>query len=374
MSPLLVSRIWIMVLNIVIGSKASALIGYGSSTAVVSQKIQEGFLSGFELGLQDVLGATRAKSILLTHQVTDNSSSGAITSANILIQKGAQVLVGFPGSHDSLLVARLAQEKKIPALFVGSGHSDLANFGSEVLTTGIHMKDSLLPVLRFAKKKYRNSQGYVIINPFSVFSKNQQQQIQKMISDGIFKPDDFRFVMLNKSVSLSETDIKEMKEKSDSFIVLTPYPEELVKVMSQIENLISPRPIFAGSSWATAETDIIRRYVLNLKAPFFMATEWLKGSPDSIPFEKKYRKTYGTEASPESSFGFDVGSIVGQIVLRIKGPITSESFRVALNKDRCFKKLSVSQICFQASGGHALRDTAILQFTKDGMIPVSNGH
>src|ERR1700761_6508428 len=76
-------------------------IGYGSSTAVITSKIQEGFFMGFELGFRKVLGVERASHLLITDQISNNSQLAAIQSANELINQNVVALFGFPGSNDA---------------------------------------------------------------------------------------------------------------------------------------------------------------------------------------------------------------------------------------------------------------------------------
>lgn len=344
------------------------LIGYGSSTAVISSKIQEGFLMGYQLGFDFILGENKSLDIVNIIQDTSGSPLGAKKVFNTLIEQGAIAITGFAGSHDSMLVSERAKELGLLTIFIDSGHSGLGLRGPNVLTTGLPMKNGLEKAFAFIKKQFPKKKGLILINPSAVFSVDQYNLL-KMIKS-VDTELSFEFGMLNKQLKLDSQDLIKLKNKEYSYVFLTPYPEELIPSLNQFASELIDIPYVTGGSWGTAEPDILRRFLVNKKAPVFMIAEWIRGTPDSELFERIAEKKYGKAAVAEVVFGFEVGEIIAQIVKRVKGPLTKESLISALNQDRCFFTHTVGKLCFPKEGGHATRPVQLTRFTKDGFVRI----
>jgi hypothetical protein len=157
--------------------QAKPLIGYGSSDAVLPAKNQELFYMGFSLGFQNTVKNKNSTSLVSTKQISDNSQLGAIQSVNQLIEDGVKVLVGFPTSHEALLVGKLVKDKGILTIFCGAGHSDLGTFGHSVYTTGESMSYGVDKMMEFISENFKGKKGAIISNPYAVFSKTLTETI-----------------------------------------------------------------------------------------------------------------------------------------------------------------------------------------------------
>jgi ABC-type branched-subunit amino acid transport system substrate-binding protein len=370
--PRMVAAVWIIAQSITAVADASGIIGYGSSTAVVTAKIQETFYMGFELGFEDVLGHKKASELLAVKQVSDGSQQGATRSAEYLIQNGVIALLGFPSSHDSLLAADIAQKNKMFALFTGSGHSDLALKGPTVFTTGASMDKAVESIIRFAQRILPAKRGMVLINPYAVFSMNHETVVHKFMHDKVFPGVEVETVRLNKELMLNEDDIKALKAGKYGYVFLTPYPEELAPLMNQLSENKIDVPMIASSSWGTAEPDIMTRFVSMKKTPFYVGTEWVRGQAESRHFERLARLRYGKDPGSEMSYGYDVGVIAATVIARVKGPLTKESIVRSFKEQPCFKHVTVGEICFGPNGGHAIRPLRIQRLTKSGRVLVKD--
>ncbi len=350
-----------------------AKIGYGSSTAVVTAKIQETFYMGFELGFEEILGEKRANEILLVKQVSDGSQRGSTRSAEYLVNNGAIALVGFPSSHDSLLAADIAQKNGFLTIFAGSGHTDLAKKGPTVFTTGTSMESAVESIVRFIQRKIPGKRGMAVVNPYAVFSLNHETVIKQIMDEKKIPGVTMTPVRLTKEMVLSKTDLAALKRGDYDYLFVTPYPEELAPFMSQLSENRVDLPMIASSSWGTAEPDIMARFVSSKKTPFFIGTEWVRGQPESRHFETLAQSHYGREPNSEMSYGYDVGVITATVVSRLTGDLTKESILKAFNQNRCFQHTTVGEICFGPNGGHAKRSIRIEQLTKSGRVLVGGG-
>ncbi len=348
-------------------------IGYGSSTSVISAKTQESFFMGFELGFEKVLGAKRARSLLVVKQVADGTPLGAVRSAETLLDQGAIALVGFTGSHDSLLVAEVAQKRGMFALFTGSGHSDLAKKGNTVFTTGASMQSGIEVVLSFVERTYPNKRGLAIVNPYAVFSMNHEDILRDLNERHVFPKAHIETARLTKELVLKDDTLQALKRGEYDYLFLTPYPDELLTFFNQLSENKIDLPMLAGSSWGTAESETMRRFLVKNNSPFYMAAEWVKGQKESRVFEALVKRKYGKEAISEISFGYDVGVITALTTERVKGALTQASLLAAFQNDPCFTGLTVGRICFDSKGGHAKRKINMLKFTKHGFVPTHSG-
>ena len=350
-------------------SSEQAKIGYGSSDAVLPAKNQELFFMGFEAGFKKMVSEKTAGEILIAEQVADGSPLGAMRSAESLIGRGAVALVGFPTSHEALLASKIALQHGVLAVFSGAGHADLAKLGSLIFTTGESMRYSVESSLAFIKKYFPKGEGVLITNPSAVFSKNQEDTFVDLMKGQQYSGIKMISMQLGRDLKLSEGDVQRLKNIKKGYLCLTPYADESVRLLEQLEKEKLDLPILSNSSWTTGDIEFLRRFLTNRKAPVYSATLWLKGSPESKNFENLIRQRYGREPTAEMAYGYDLGVIIGQTLNAVKGPLTQKSIAEAFRRIRCFDGVTSGKICFKPEGGHAERKITFVAFTKKGFIP-----
>ncbi len=358
---------FLIIIYLIISLPVKAMkIGYGSSTAVVTAKIQEGFLMGFELGFKKVLGERESDTSLLINQKNSSSQLAAKDSAYELIKKDVVALFGFPGSHDAILAGRIARDNKILAIFPGCNHSDLANLGPFVHTTGHSMQEEVSAIMSFATKKFKGKKGLVVVNPTAAPSLNQEAIfIDKAIKYNEVK---LNLVRLNKQLLLDDSEIKKIKKNFYAFIVLTAYPEALVALTEQFLSNDVDLPTLAGSAWGTVDSDVMRRFIAGKKNNFYILSSWLRGAKASLAFETAFKKVYGRDPTPDNAFGYDLGVVAGSLIKKVKGRPTKELIAKTLLDVGCFKGLSIGSLCFNPNGGHVNRPIYFLKYTKQGFV------
>ena len=155
-------------------------IGYGSSTAIITAKIQEGFLMGFELGIRKILGLEKARQIVRVNQVSSSSQLGALQSASELVRQNVASLFGFPGSHDALLAGDALATLDLMAMFPGCNHNGLRELGPDVYTTGHSMDVEVESLLTFIERNFPGKRALVIINPTAAPSFKSRSHISKV--------------------------------------------------------------------------------------------------------------------------------------------------------------------------------------------------
>ncbi len=362
-----IALIWLGLLGIPAWSLAAqtAKVGYGSSTAVMAPAYQENVLQGFQLGLEKVLGRTRADSLLVTKQVGDKSLQGATVAAESLVADGAVFLVGFPTSHDALLAADVARKHGLLALFGAAAHTALAEKGPLVYTTGASMNGLLDILYDFLAHQLPEKRGLAVVNPYNVFSANQEKVL---VERRATRPKvSLQVRRVTPALILNEADLKELKEGKFDYLYFTLYPDDLVALLTQLTSAKVDLPMVA---WGGPDPAILKRLVTGLKSPYYIGSPWNVSSPQSRALDREIQKRYRRASSMETSIGYDLGVIVGQTVARVKGPLTKASVAEAFQRDSCFEKgLARGKVCFGPRGGHAEQSVTFARFTASGLEP-----
>lgn len=360
------NSIAMFVVTLVSYGSLAAQIGYGFSDAVLPAKNQELFYMGFEAGAGEVLGTSNLKNAISLVRITDGSQLGAVKSAKQLLAiKEVVMMAGFPTSHEALLVAPLFIENGILSFFAGAGHSSLANFGEIINTTGESMSLSVDTTLNYIKNIYFEKNGLVISNAKAVFSKNQEDSLKSKITKTSLSSK-IQFANLNSNLKLESNILTALKEGHFNYLILTPYADESVHLLEQLEKSGIDIPIITNSSWTTGDVEYIRRFLSRRKSSVVSTMLWSKKSKDWKLFERKIMKLYGRTPTSEMAYGYDVGIISATLIKKTKPPVTKVSVAKTFSKVKCFEGTSVGRLCFDNNGGHALRKMHLVRFTING--------
>ncbi|MBY0369326.1 ABC transporter substrate-binding protein [bacterium] len=322
-------------------------VGYGSATTVISAAYGENVFIGFELGFEKVLGRARAKDLLIVKQGTDKSLRGAVTVAEDLVKEGAVFLVGFPVSHDALLVGDYAVKNHIQSLFGGAAHSDLAKKGPEVLSSGSSMEHLVSQLEVFLKKQFAGKRGLAISNPYAVFSANQARILKERVQNGEIA---FETREVNEALVLPPSALAEIKAGKFDYIYLTLYPEDLVALLNQLTTAGVDLPMI---TWGGPDTDVLKRFISEMKSPYYIGSPWMPSRDKTRDLDRAMQAKFGRKSNSEIVIGYNLGLVAGQMVARVKGPLTRESVRAAFTQDPCFEGLGKVPVCFPRTGGHA---------------------
>lgn len=340
------------------------VVGYGWSDSVLPAKNQEAFFTGFLLAMQSELGENRAKELIAVEQSVAGGPLGALNVLQKLRQKNVKMIVGFPTSHEAVLVAKATQDINIIKFFASAGHSSLAEFGSTVYTTGEAIASYMRATLDLINKKFPRKNGLLIYNPKALFSLDQRNEYLKRRENSKVSLD---FAALNEERMLNRETLDQLKDGKFAFIVLTPYADESAGVLSQLNSAGVDLPIITNSSWTTGDIEMIRRIIAIKKSPIYAGTVWASGSKNSSEFEKRFKSLYGGTPTAESASGYDLGMIVSQIIKRSGNDLSAEGLLATLRKNRCFSRTTAGQICFPKTGGHGDKALEFMRMTKNGL-------
>lgn len=343
----------------------AAFIAWGSTNATVPLPVGQHFLMGFQLGMETVGGKKLFKKYVRIFSDESKSQIAALKVANEAAHDGAAALVGFPGSHDSLLAARVAEENKISAIFPGCIDQDLANYGSFVRSTGHAGTEEVMKSIWFISKHLKG-RGLVIVNPAAVVSYNIGQLFMQKKPYARKMGVTYTIADLDSRLEISDEDMEKLKKHGFGYIVFVPYPYDMQRFTNQLMELGIDIPVLAGAAWGTVDSDVMRRYVASKKAPFYMMTTWNARSSSGRAFIRKFKAEFAKKPSPDSAYGYDLGIIVGRVLKLIKGPLTKKSFAATLNSHLCFNGLSVGRLCLSKTGGHTRRTIYFLKYSSRG--------
>jgi len=351
---------------LVINDCNAALIGYGSSDAVLPSKNQELFYMGFELGMQKYVDKKTYSELVESIQISNGSQLGAQSAARTLVKNGSKLLVGFPTSHEALLASKATANNDVVFIFAGAGHSELGKLGKRIYTTGESMETSIKASLDFIETKFKGKKGALIGNPFAVFSRDQDTHFKEFLKEPHYSKVSIEFHSLNKNLQLDPTVVQKLKNNKFDYVILTPYADESGKILEQFEKSSIDLPIISNSSWTTGDVDYIRRFLTNKKQPSFCPSFLLSDNKDRNSFLKLFKNKFGKDATSESSYGYDLGVIVGQIISKVGKNPKIEDLINSIQSNKCFKNTSSGKICFPKSGGHSIRKLNFYKFTKQG--------
>ena len=119
-------------------------------------------------------------------------------------------------------------------------------------------------------------------------------------------------------------------------MVMTPYPEALVRMTDQLVRSGIDLPIVAGSAWGTVDTDVMRRFVASKKRRLLYGGDVASRLAESRIFETTFLSAYGRDPTPENAYGYDLGVIAGTVFKRIQGIVSPASFRRAFDRTAAF--------------------------------------
>ena len=352
-----------VLLGIHVAEASSGMLGYGSSNTVIPVKDQENFYIGFETGFKNTYAKKPLNEFVIPLHISDGSPLGALKSADELLKKNVIALLGYPTSHEALLAAKLASQKKKLSIFIAASHSKLAQMGPYIFTTGESMELQASTMLAFAEKKYQNKKALLIVNPEAAYSQNLNESFQKFINT---KKLAITTIQLTKEKTISSEQLQLIAKGGFDYLMFTSYASDSVKLLEQLAEAKIDLPMIANSSWVTGDIDFVRRVLARKKSPLFGITIWVKGSPDSIPFESALKKHFGIDPTPETAYGYDLGVIVGTIVKKNNGMITKKSFEETFRKNLCYEGTVSGKICFVPNGGHANRKLHIVRYSPKG--------
>ena len=342
-------------------------IGYGSSDAVYPAKNQEFFYMGFNLGME-LAGYKQLDTIVDNVRIADQKALGAIRGLKQLFErnKDLSVVVGYPTSHEALLVSKLINQNQILFLSVAGSHSELGNMGPYVYTLGESLISAQSAVLKYKIATYAKKKGLIVVNPRATFSANQKALFLKMTKE--LKSEQlpsFDFVDLDEQMRLPKEALDKLASQEYSYIILTTYPDDSLNLFEQLVARQVNLHVYTNPSWIIGDIEIVRRSITDFKGEVFSISSMIRGTQAASLFEKAALKKYGTAAKSEMYYGYDVGRIIGQTLKRIQGEVTKESFFAAFRKDLCFQNTSSGTLCFPKTGGHAYRNVYLLRFTKE---------
>jgi len=356
---------------LIANTAGAAVIGYGSSNAVLPSKNQELVYMGFELGILQHITEKAFSELVEIKQSSNGKQLDAQYVARELIKDGARLLIGFPTSHEALLTSKIARENNVMAVFAGASHSDLATMGPMIYTTGESMEYAVRSTLDFIQKRFPNSKGALIGNPFAVFSKNQDDHYLKLLQEPAFSSMRIEHLTVRNDMSLSPEALDKLRSNQYAYLIITPYADESGKMLSQLEKQGIDLPLIANSSWTTGDVDLIRRFLTHKREPSYCAS--FAGSTKSRDYRKfssLFFGRFGKLPTAESSYGYDLGLLIGKILKTVGKNPSAEDFRLALAKSPCVENSSSGKFCFPSGGGHAFRKLDILKFNKQGFKPI----
>ena len=330
------------------------IIGYGYSNALYDR--QEFFYRGFLLGLGN-------KKIVYLKEANKRRLLGAYFVAQQLNKLGTSILVGFPTSHEAILASRIAVAEKILFISVAAQHSSLAKKGTFVFTVNGTLKEEVRTIVSFLNKRFGNKKGLIISNPKNVFSMDHFELFKRNKKTKYLNTD---FSFLNNQLKINQETIKKLKNDDYHYLVINTYPKKTLNLFKQLKKNKIELPIMTNSSWNIANIDEVRRFLVFRKNRVFSVSNIEKKTKNYKKFKKMAFNKYGKNPTSEMAYGYDLGVIIAETIERLGDhEINKKIFRKKFLSNLCFQKVINGKLCFNKKGGHALRKSHIVKFSKE---------
>jgi ABC-type branched-subunit amino acid transport system substrate-binding protein len=343
-------------------ARSKSIIGYGSSDAVYPSKNQEFFYMGFLLGFNRRIKKQMDKDFLAVKAMNDKDPFGALHSARYLKSQGIDLLVGFPTSHEALLVSEFAAKNKLLFISAAASHSDLAKFGPLIHTMVPSSQHTTQHLLKFIQKKAGKKTGLIISNPGDLFSMNHHHMVFDLMdksSSSILKLEP---AYLNDRLRLDKQYIEMIRRNEIKYLYITSYTTQSVKLLEQLNECGIDLPIFTTTSWTVGDIEYLRRLLWMIKSKVYSVSLWSTTNKEFMDFAKTARKVYGNVAPSEMAMGYDLGIVVAETINHIKGTIDGESIKNAFLEMEYVDGTSCGRIHINKKGGHAERKIEIVEF------------
>lgn len=335
----------------------SAPIIYGFSSGILPNDTQEFVFRGFLMSLKSFKEINVDKDLKLIY-----SNSASLTSpidvAKEVLKENPQIITGFPSSFESQLAAPILKESGILTMFASSSNLSLANMASNLYSSSESILIANLKISEVIHKKFNNSLGVVIYNPFDYFSINQKMAWEKILKEN--KALNLKFIATSPDGKLSSNQLAECLPAK--YVVTTLFPLKSYDLFRIFDENSIDLPVYTNSSWYKMEYSSLKRFILKKKAPVYLVQ--FKGLDPALvkKISNDYVKTYNSNPSPEILIGYDLGLIVGSILKRSKD-LHKSPIEIMKNKP-CFEGSPFGSVCFGGSGGFAPREITLVDINE----------
>jgi hypothetical protein len=322
-------------------SPKKLIIGYGTSNAVLSQKEQQDFISGFLIGFEKHLGKdlkselekkynTKDSNLYEIQPLYDYSPLGAMRIAKDFEEREAMLLIGFTTSHEALQAAEIAQKNRILFISSAAGHPNLAKMGNTVYTLGEPMDVFVEKILKEADRLFPGKKGYLIINRQEAFSVAQESIFDKIMQEKHYSITLEKMYLQCKGTVQKIGILSEEPEKNDirkiaddmnqSFLCLTTYPEKSLDLLQQFKEKKIDMPIITSSAWGLGDIKEIREFLKEKKQSVYGPTIWSTDSHRYTTLKNDLELAGRKDILPnaEIAMGFDLGIIVAELIIRMR--------------------------------------------------------
>lgn len=330
---------------------------YGFSSGILPSETQEFVYRGFLLGLNKFPTLNPEKDLKLVY-----SNSGNLTSplevAKDVLKESPEIITGFPSSFESQLVAPIFKESGVLTFFASSSNLSLEKMASNIYSSSESILVANTKIARVIESKHKNELGVVIYNPYDYFSINQQMTWKLILNGKIGL--NLKFLATGADGKLPVAVKEECKKYK--YVVTTLFPSKSYEFFRFFDENLIDIPVYTNSSWYKMELSLLKRFFSKKKSSVFQVQFKDFDNELAAQIDKTYRQKYKSAPSPEVFVGFDLGLMVGAIFE--KSRMLKMSPRQVMNSKPCFAGSPFGKVCFDGSGGFALREIVLVNINE----------
>jgi len=272
-------------------------------------------INGIKLALKKV---KNAKDIEL---ISEDDKSESIEAANavrklINVDK-AQIVIGEVTSSNTLAMASIAQEAKVPLFSPAATNEKVTQVGNFISRACFTDDFQGVVMAKFAVDTLKKKNGVIVIDNSSDYSKGLAKSFKDeflKIGGKLATNDELTYVQ--KDMDFGSL-LRKIKRANPDVIFLPGYYTEVGLIIKQARQLGITAPFLGGDGWDSpklfeiAGEAIAGNYISSHFAPD-------DKDPKVQGFVKEYEKTYGQKPGAMAALGYDAMLIVAESIAKAK--------------------------------------------------------
>ncbi len=251
-----------------------------------------------------------------------------------------QVIIGESTSSNTLAMAPIAQEAKIPAISPTATNVKVTQVGNFISRACFTDDFQGVVMAKFAVNTLKKKNGLIIIDNSADYSKGLAKAFKDeylKIGGKLATTEDLTYVQKDTDF---QSILRKVKRANPDFVFLPGYYNEVGLIIKQARALGINIPFLGGDGWDSPELFTIAGEAIrgNYISSHFAPDD---KDPKVQAFVKDYEKKYGVKPGAFAALGYDAYAIVANAVKVAKAP-TAEEINKAIISTKNFQGITGS--------------------------------
>lgn len=328
----------------------------------------QGTKTGMDLAVEKINagGGVLGKKLKIIYEDTQGKTDQAAQAAQKLInQDNVLFVLGEVISSNSLAVAPICQEAKVPMISPSSTNPKVTQVGDYIFRVCFTDDFQGEVIARFAAEELKKSKAALLIDQSSDYSKGLSDAFKRtfqakggtIVAEEYYTQGDSDFAsVLNK-----------LKGSSPDVLVVPGYYKDVGLIASQAKQQGLDVPMLGGDGWDSPSLTELGGAAINGS---YFSTHYDSQSkePMVVEFVAAFKKVAGNEPDSLSAMGYDAVMVMADAMKRA-GKLDRQAMRDALASTKDFPGLTGS---ITINANRDADKAAVIQEIRDGkLVPVA---